>query len=919
MAFFSKVFGDANQRIVKKFRSVVIKINELEPKFERFSLDQLRDQTAEFKKRLSQGESLDDILPEAFAVVRESAKRTIGQRHFDVQLIGGMVLHQGKIAEMKTGEGKTLVATLPTYLNALTGKGVHIVTVNDYLSRRDAVWMGQIHSALGLTVGVLNHEASYLYDSAHEAHLQEDKERDTTGGFRIVHEFLRPITRRFAYEADITYGTNNEFGFDYLRDNMAYSLPDMVQAKGPSSADPDSATAGRHNFAIVDEIDSILIDEARTPLIISAPDVESTQLYETFAKIVPRLRENEDYNVDEKLKAVSITEKGIEKIEQILNLKNIYEEGGTRYVHQLEQALKANILFHRDKDYVVRPSTSSGQAEVIIVDEFTGRLMPGRRWSGGLHQAVEAKEKVLVQKESRTFATITFQNYFRLYQKLAGMTGTAQTSAEEFHKVYNLEVISVPTNKPMIRADLADRIYKTEDGKFKSLVEEIKEKHQKGQPVLVGTVSIAKNEILSAMLNRDGIPHKILNAKNHEQEGEIIAQAGRFGAVTVATNMAGRGVDIILGGNPPLADEVKKVREVGGLHVVGTERHDARRIDNQLRGRAGRQGDSGSSQFFLSAEDELVRIFGGDRLKNLMERLGVGETESIENSLVSRAIEQAQSKVEGNNFDIRKYVLEYDDVMNKHRTAIYQLRKEILESSDVSQRILKYVGEELEKIVNLHTSAETGDWNVEEIIENIKTLANLEGEFADEVRKIALDQNQQKLSGFIKELILSLYHDRAKVIGEEIMRALEKTLFLRVIDELWVDHLEQMEYLRDSVRLRAYGQRDPLVEYKIEGQKLFAELQSIIGSQVANLVFKIGPIDSDQETRNKKQVLYNKEDPAKISEASANLSHISNKPVTGSKEPGRNDPCPCGAINPATSHIYKWKKCGMINAPYHRK
>ncbi len=894
MSLLSKIFGDANKRTVDGYKPIVQKINELEPMFERFSFDELRAKTQEFKRRFAEVESLDDLLPDAFAAVREASKRTLGQRHFDVQLLGGIALHQGKIAEMKTGEGKTLVATLPAYLNALSGRGVHVVTVNDYLSRRDAVWMGQIFHALGLTVGCINHESSYVYDPLHKNEQKEempqsekeerlDKERDTTGSFRVVHEFLRPVTRREAYEADITYGTNNEFGFDYLRDNMAYELGQIAQAKA-------------HNYAIVDEIDSILIDEARTPLIISAPDSDSTKLYETFAKIVPRLHEREDYNVDEKLKAVSIAEKGIEKVESMLQLKNIYEEGGTRYVHHLEQALKAEILFHRDKDYVVK------DGEVIIVDEFTGRLMPGRRWSEGLHQAVEAKEGVYVQKESRTFATITFQNYFRLYKKLAGMTGTAQTSAEEFHKVYRLDVVSIPTNKQMIRNDLADRIYKTETGKFRAIVAEIKDRHLKGQPVLIGTAAITKNELLSAYLNREGIPHKVLNAKNHEQEGEIIAQAGRLGAVTVATNMAGRGVDIILGGNPPDIVEAQKVKELGGLHVVGTERHEARRIDNQLRGRAGRQGDTGSSQFFVSTEDELVRIFGGDRLKNLMDRLGVGEDDVIENRFISRAIEQAQSKIEGNNFDIRKYVLEYDDVMNKHRAAIYGLRKEVLELADVKEKTLNYLHDQIDKIVQFNISSEIdGGYNIEEISENIKAIVSVDGDLHARLNEIAKSQEPGQLLEFAHKLIDEAYLAREQQIGVEAIRYLEKIVLLRVIDELWVDHLEQMEYLRDSVRLRAYGQRDPLIEYKIEGQKMFNQLEEAIGAQVAGMIFKVGFVQQPKvvAVEEKHENL-----AADQSAFSKQMNQESNQEAVTSEHQkiGRNDPCPCGSGK-------KYKKC----------
>ncbi|HHE76477.1 MAG TPA: preprotein translocase subunit SecA, partial [Candidatus Parcubacteria bacterium] len=594
MSFLFKIFGGGDQAYLKKLSPVIEKINSLEFNLERIPNNELKLKTRENKERIRSGESLDEVLPEAFALVREAAKRTLGQRHFDVQLIGGIVLHQGRIAEMKTGEGKTLAATLPLYLNALEGKGAHLVTVNDYLARRDAVWMGQIYHLLGLTVGCLNHEQAFLYDPDYKATNEEDRVRDELGSFKVVEDFLRPVSRKEAYSADITYGTNNEFGFDYLRDNMVYELKDQVQ-RG-------------FNYAIIDEVDSILIDEARTPLIISGPTGESTEKYHQFAKLMETLKEEIDYTVDEKLKAATFTAKGQEKIIRGLGF-DPWADNDIATTHQLESALKARALFKKDRDYVLR------EGKIIIVDEFTGRLMPGRRWSGGLHQAIEAKEGVDVQQESVTYASITFQNYFRMYKKLAGMTGTAATSAEEFDKVYGLEVVVIPTNKPLIRKDLPDRIYKTLDGKFKSLVGEIKERHKKGQPVLVGTVSIEKNEYLSQLLNREGVPHKILNAKYHEKEGEIIAQAGKFGAVTIATNMAGRGVDIILGGNPPDEEEQKKVVAVGGLHVIGTERHEARRIDDQLRGRAGRQGDPGSSQFFVSLEDDLMRIFGGERIK----------------------------------------------------------------------------------------------------------------------------------------------------------------------------------------------------------------------------------------------------------------------------------------------------------------
>ena len=887
MSILSKIFGDANEKYIQSLEPVVERINELEKEFQNFSDEELKIKTSEFKERLNKEETLDDILPEAFAAVREAAKRTIGQRHFDVQLMGGVVLHQGKIAEMRTGEGKTLVATLPAYLNALTGKGVHIVSVNDYLVRRDTAWMGQIYSLLGLSVGCINHDQSYLYDPLHsDKEDQLDKERDMLGGFRVVHEFLRPVTKKEAYNADITYGTNNEYGFDYLRDNMAYQPEQMSQR------------AGEFNFAIVDEVDSILIDEARTPLIISAPDSDSGKLYETFARVVPRLMENEDYNVDEKLKAVSITESGIEKVEKMLGLSNIYQEGGVRYVHHLEQALKAQILFKRDKDYVVK------DGEVIIVDDFTGRLMPGRRWSDGLHQAVEAKESVSVQKESRTLATITFQNYFRLYKKLAGMTGTARTSAEELHKVYNIDVVSVPTNKPAIRQDLTDRIYKTEIGKFKALAKEVKERNEQGQPVLVGTVSIEKNELLSMMLNREGVKHNVLNAKNHEKEAEIISQAGRPGAVTVATNMAGRGVDIILGGNPVEVKLQQEVKEAGGLHVIGTERHEARRIDDQLRGRSGRQGDPGSSQFFISTEDEVVRVFGGDRLRNLMETLGIGEEDVIENRLVSRAIEQAQSRIEGHNFDIRKYVLEYDDVMNKHRDAVYRLRKEALFADSIKETVLGYVLDVVAQVISLHAPEDDmSEWNTEEISEAVRALIGNNENLHTNLVEMADKRDFHKLSDFVTNYVVKAYEAKEKEISPESMRRLEKFVLLRTIDELWMDHIEEMEHLRDSVRLRAYGQRDPLIEYKIEGQKMFETLQNTVKGQVANLIFKVSfmnePKKVELQERRPDIVQDEHKHQTQINEPAHRQSANKNSQFEGV---GRNDPCPCRSGK-------KFKKC----------
>jgi preprotein translocase subunit SecA len=859
MSFVSKIFGNSNSRFLKNLGSKIQAINALEKEFEKFSDTDLKEKTGMFKERLRQGETLDDILEEAFALVREAAKRTLKQRHFDVQLMGGIALHQGKITEMKTGEGKTLVATLPAYLNALAGSGVHIVTVNDYLSRRDTVWMGQIYHFLGLRVGCLNHEASYLYDPLHteKNQVQEneisnsqfsisnkisnpksqndlDKIRDTLGSFKVVHEFLRPSTRKEAYDADITYGTNNEFGFDYLKDNMVYPVRNEISN---GAYDIPIVQRGYH-FAIVDEIDSILIDEAGTPLIISAPDMESEELYVTFSHIIPHLEENRDYTIDEKMRAVSITEEGIEKVEKMLGIKDIYTEKGIKYVHHLEQALKAQALFHRDKNYVVK------NGEVIIVDEFTGRLMPGRRWSEGLHQAIEAKEGVQVQKESRTLASITFQNYFRMYEKLSGMTGTALTSAEEFHKVYDLEVAVIPTNKPMIRKDLSDLVYQTENGKFQAIIGQIKNLHETGQPVLVGTVSIEKNEHLSALLKKEGITHRVLNAKHHEEEGEIIAQAGRKGAVTIATNMAGRGVDIVLAGNPPDTREAEEIKKLGGLYVIGSQRHEARRIDNQLRGRSGRQGDPGKTRFYVSFEDDLMRIFGSDRIKKMMGTFGIPEDQPIENKFVSRAIESAQSKIEGLNFDARKHVLEYDDVMNSQRNKIYRWRREILLGDE--KTFGKIIREMFEKTGN----------------------------------DLDLFEKKQKESG----------DEKAYLYGQRI-------ILLRIIDMLWIEHLETMEYMRSSVGLRAYGQRDPLVEYKNEGSRLFKALETAIRGYYIQLALGV-QIEQNPKSQipNPKQI-QNPNDQSNKKFGNWKLEIGNSRPKVG-----RNDPCWCGSGK-------KYKRC----------
>jgi len=823
MSFLKKIFGDENEKYLKRIQPLVDEVNKLEPEFERFSGEQIKDKTKEFQEKIKQGAKLDDILSPAFALARQVAKNVLKQRHFDVQLIGGIALHQGKITEMKTGEGKTLAATLPVYLNALEGKGVHVVTVNDYLAKRDTVWMGQIYHALGLSVACLVHDAAFIYDSNYqpeefvqdkEGNTKRDEERDVVGGFKVAESYLRPVSRKEAYLTDVVYGTNHEFGFDYLRDNMARSPEQRVQ-RGL-------------NYAIIDEVDSVLIDEARTPMIISAPDMESSKLYKEFSGIIPKLKPEQDYEIHEKEKTATLTDAGIERIEKILNIENIYEEKGTKFLHHLEQALRAEVIFKKDREYIVRDN------QIVIIDEFTGRLMPGRRWSGGLHQAVEAKEGVSVQPESLTLASISLQNYFRMYKKLAGMTGTAATSAEEFQKVYKLEVVIVPTNMPMARKNLADVIYKTEQEKMKAIVQKIKQAHEKGQPVLIGTRSIEKNETLGRFLEVEGIPHQILNAKNHQQEGEIIAQAGRRGAVTVATNMAGRGVDIILGGNPPKPGEAEKVKELGGLFVLGTERHEARRIDNQLRGRSGRQGDPGESQFFLSLEDDLMRVFGGDRIKNIMEKMRLPDGQPIQAKLISQAVENAQGKIEGMNFDTREHLLEYDDVVNIHRNSFYKKRNEIVDISDNDLR--------------------------EKVLEFFKKQGVSEDDFLK------------------KEL----------EIGEEFPKIL-RFVCLRVFDSLWINHLTEMDYLRDRVRLRAYGQLDPLIEYKNEGFKMFNELLKNLEANIVQMLSKV----SIQEKPNS---------------GKSDFPEVSVSTRTGQK-PGRNDPCPCGKIDPQTGKPMKYKKC----------
>jgi preprotein translocase subunit SecA len=800
MSFITKIFGDPNAREVKKAQLRVDRINSLEDSVTRLSDAQLQAKTQEFKKRLSSKtnpETVDSLLEEAFAVVREASKRVLNMRHFDVQLVGGVILHGGAIAEMRTGEGKTLVATAPLYLNALTGKGTHLITVNDYLARRDAGWMAQIYHFLGLSTGVIMHNSAFIFDPDFVDDSHHDK--------RLQH--LKPVTRKEAYQADITYGTNNEFGFDYLRDNMVQEYEQMVQ-RGL-------------NFAIVDEVDSILIDEARTPLIISQPAGKSTDRYYNFATIAKTLVAEKDYAVDDKQKSVSLNEEGITKVEKALGLENIYEAGQIEDVHHVEAALKAEALFLRDRDYVVTP-----EGEIVIVDEFTGRMLPGRRYSEGLHQAIEAKEGVQIQAESQTLATITFQNLFRLYTKLAGMTGTALTEAEEFAKIYKLEVTQVPTHMPMARKDLPDRIYQSEIGKFNAVVADVAERHSKGQPILIGTVSIDKNEQLSAMLRKAGINHQLLNAKNNETEAEIVAAAGSKGAVTLATNIAGRGTDIVLD------EEAKKL---GGLHVVGTERHESRRIDNQLRGRAGRQGDEGSTQFYVSVEDDLMRVFGGDRIASLMNTLNVPEDTPIENKMITRSLETAQKRVEGHNFDIRKHLVEYDDVMNSQREIIYTKRRNFLQSKLLREEVLDSIKQEFGLIVSSHTNSSTGSVELEEVEKSAHSVLPLPNDWAKNLKIKAPEELVRNLV----ELATSEYEAREKHFGSETMRLIDKLVSLKVVDSAWLQHLETMDHLRDGIGLRGYGQRDPLVEYKSEAFRLFKQLQAGMSAEIATTIFKV--------------------------------------------------------------------------------
>lgn len=906
-----KIVGTKNERELKRIRPIVARINELEAGVQALSDEALKAKTSEFKTRAANGEPLESILPEAFAVVREAGKRALNMRPFDVQLVGGVVLHDGKISEMKTGEGKTLVATLPLYLNALSGKGVHLVTVNDYLARRDAEWMGHIYKFLGMSVGVILHG-------------------------------LSDVERKWAYNADITYGTNNEFGFDYLRDNMKYSVEQFVQRE--------------LNYAIVDEVDSILIDEARTPLIISGPAEESTELYYTVNRVIPFFKKETDYTIDEKARTVVLTEQGVAGVERRLNVENLFDPRNIEILHHVNQALRAHVLFKRDVDYVVK------EGQIIIVDEFTGRLMPGRRWSDGLHQAVEAKEGARIENENQTLATITFQNYFRMHKKLAGMTGTADTEAAEFAKIYNLEVLVIPTHRPMVRADNPDVVYKTEEAKFNAAVEEIRECHKRGQPVLVGTISIEKSERLSKTLERFGVIHNVLNAKHHEKEAEIIAQAGRKKAVTIATNMAGRGVDIVLGGNPEglarmqvgrdaPADDYKRAFETlkkecareheevvsaGGLHIIGTERHESRRIDNQLRGRSGRQGDPGSSRFYLSLEDDLLRVFGGDRIKKLMEMFGMKEDEVIEHPWLSRAIANAQKRVEDHNFSIRKNLLEYDDVMNQQRHTVYDLRREILASADLKEKVLDMIDQLVSEIVDKFVP----DKVILSTFESRPFEEKVHQQFGFVPRDLLKDGlGGNEVGEALYNEVVKLYEKKELTFGAEVMRQVEKFLLLSNLDALWKDHLLSMDHLKEGIGLRGYGQRDPLLEYKKEGYGAFREMMARFAQDVVEKVMRVQLAREEKvavnlEQRPKRALQEGHAEtsafaarlPADAGVAgaatagasnalqSAGVMSASNRPevvrgtVVHAAKVGRNDPCPCGAKK-ADGTPMKYKHC----------
>jgi len=918
----TKIFGDPNVKILKILTADVEKVNVFEDSISKLSDEELRAKTEGLKKKLKAGSTLEEIQYEAFAVVRAAAQRTIKQRHYDVQIIGGMALHRGMIAEMRTGEGKTLTSTCAIYLNALEGKGAHVITVNDYLAKRDTVWMGEIFAFLGLSIGCIQQEGGYLYDGEFKIEDQESEDEDgnTTRSFKVEMDCLRPAERNDAYDADVTYGTNNQFGFDYLRDNMAMDLEKKVQRD--------------LHYAIIDEVDSILIDEARTPLIISAPAEESADLYYRFAQLILGLKENEDYNLDEKLRVATFSEAGLKKMEQRLGVENLYAEGLEK-IHHAEQALKAHALFRKDKDYVV------ADGEVKIVDEFTGRILEGRRYSEGLHQAIEAKEGVEIKKESRTLATITFQNYFRMYKKLAGMTGTAATEAEEFAKIYNLDVAVIPTNRDIRRDDLIDKIFKTEKGKFLAVVEEVKRLRETGQPVLVGTASIEKNELLDQLLTQAGVPHEALNAKNHEREAQIIAQAGKKGSVTLATNMAGRGVDIILGGNPCTKDEQESIKGFGGLHVLGTERHEARRIDNQLRGRSGRQGDPGSTQFFVSLEDDLMRIFASDRVKKMMDTFQIDETTPIESKMITRSIEKAQERVEGQHFDTRKHVLEYDDVLNRHRMHVYTWRDRVLEHAKGSEEvILEMIEDEIERVVYFHTEPKSkidvpeqfkdegqkpkekeADWDPKEIVESITTILPVDKDFEEIVMtEFAVREKDQLVLAGKRTKVIEAFMELAKAKLNELKEQIEEekkyhrllcNLMLRANDNLWVQHLDTMTYLRRSIGLQGYGQRDPLVEYKREAFGMFQDFQSDVAREVVYNIFKVleqslaveKMIQAAPSILEKAGLVFSGAQKTMVKKSvEALLKGAAKSAKRSIPKVGRNEDCPCGSGK-------KYKKC----------
>ncbi len=902
MSFISKLFSlEKDPR--DTYGKDLVAINGLQDEVAKLSQEQIQAEIKAFREELTGLDSEDKVFKKlltirnrVFALTREASKRASGKTHYDVQIIGGLALSEGQIAEMKTGEGKTLTATLPLVLHALSGKGSHLVTVNDYLARWQASLMGPIFHYLGLSVASIQHEQSFLYDPTYQPEQEEiDRLESETQGLVMDVKHMRPISRREAYAADITYGTNNEYGFDYLRDNMAQSADRLVQRD--------------LFFVIVDEVDSILIDEARTPLIISQPDTDPTDKYYEFAKMVDRLQEEADYTVDEKHKSASLTDDGINKIEKILNVPNIYDTSkGVTTLHHIEQALRAKTLYKNDRDYVIR------DGEIIIVDEFTGRLMFGRRYSEGLHQAIEAKENVKIQQESKTLATITFQNLFRLYSRLSGMTGTAKTEEEEFFKIYQLHVIQIPTNQPMVREDVSDTIYKTEDAKFTAISKEVKERHKNGQPILIGTVSIAKNEMLAEYLKKEGVPFEILNAKNHEREANIIAQAGRFGAVTLATNIAGRGVDILLGGNPIDEEEARKVQEAGGLYVLGTERHESRRIDNQLRGRAGRQGDPGRSQFFVSMEDDLMRLFGGDRMKSLMNRLGLPDDQPIEARLVSNSIEQAQKKIEGLNFDTRKHVLEFDDVLNHQRTVIYKRRKRYLgvvaqgeEALNVKEEALGFIRDAIREIVTFNTeSVEGQEEALKAIYEQAHNILPITPEVQINVAHASTNAADREFA--ITDTLIKAAEDyfalKEQEVGAEQYEQIMRYIALQSLDTLWMEHLDTMDHLRDSVRLRGYGQRDPLVEYKKEGFQMFQRLLQELNKQIASLVLKVSLQAQPQQVQ---------QQPSNVVFSSSDGSQATSvEPGASGGSVGRNEPCPCGSGK-------KYKKCGLLNTEEHQQ